>query len=95
MTSVTCHPCRKRLENSENSKTCTDELSQHLGQHRQESFPERNDGEWMKHTLAWFDGGAEGAGLGARGDVRIDYRPVHDYTLTDEVDYIKSKARVY
>jgi succinate dehydrogenase / fumarate reductase, flavoprotein subunit len=44
----------------------------------------------MKHTVAWFDGwGGEG------GTVRIDYRPVHEYTLTDEVQYIKPKARVY
>jgi succinate dehydrogenase / fumarate reductase flavoprotein subunit len=44
----------------------------------------------MKHTAAWFDGwGGQG------GEVRIDYRPVHEYTLTDEVEYIKPKARVY
>ena len=55
------------------------------GAHMHESYPDRNDAEWMKHTLAW----REGAG------VRIDYRPVHDYTLTDEVEYIKPKARVY
>jgi succinate dehydrogenase / fumarate reductase flavoprotein subunit len=39
----------------------------------------------MKHTIAWFD----------RGKVTIDYRPVHEYTLTEEVTYIKPKARVY
>ena len=55
------------------------------GAHMHESFPDRNDAEWMKHTLAW----REGSG------VKIDYRPVHDYTLTDEVEYIKPKARVY
>ena len=55
------------------------------GAHMHESFPDRDDAEWMKHTLAW----REGAG------VRIDYRPVHDYTLTDEIEYIKPKARVY
>jgi succinate dehydrogenase / fumarate reductase flavoprotein subunit len=41
----------------------------------------------MKHTLAWLDPQS--------GEVRIDYRPVHAYTLTDEVEYIKPKARVY
>ena len=56
------------------------------GAHMHESYPERNDGEWMKHTLVWHHGG---------GGVSIDYRPVHDYTLTDEVEYIKPKARVY
>jgi succinate dehydrogenase / fumarate reductase flavoprotein subunit len=55
------------------------------GAHMHEDFPERNDAEWMKHTLVWFNNGA----------VTIDYRPVHDYTLTDEVEYIKPKARVY
>ncbi len=55
------------------------------GAHMHESFPDRNDGDWMKHTLAWREG----------GQVAIDYRPVHDYTLTDEIEYIKPKARVY
>ena len=60
------------------------------GAHAHEDFPERNDAEWMKHTAAWFDGwGGQG------GDVRIDYRPVHEYTLTDDVEYIKPKKRVY
>jgi succinate dehydrogenase / fumarate reductase, flavoprotein subunit len=55
------------------------------GAHMHESYPDRDDANWMKHTLAW----REGTG------VRIDYRPVHDYTLTDEIEYIKPKARVY
>jgi len=55
------------------------------GAHMHEDFPERNDAEWMKHSLVWFHEGA----------VTIDYRPVHEYTLTDEVEYIKPKARVY
>ena len=55
------------------------------GAHMHEDYPERHDGEWMKHTIGWFrDGG-----------VRIDYRPVHSYTLTNAVEYIKPKARVY
>ncbi|WP_019831117.1 succinate dehydrogenase flavoprotein subunit [Sphingomonas sp. PR090111-T3T-6A] len=60
------------------------------GAHMHEDFPTRNDGEWMKHTVAWFDPKGQNDGL-----VKIDYRPVHDYTLTDEVEYIKPKARVY
>ena len=40
----------------------------------------------MKHTLAYVDN---------KGNVTIDYRPVHTYTLTDEVQYIPPKARVY
>jgi succinate dehydrogenase / fumarate reductase flavoprotein subunit len=55
------------------------------GGHMHEDYPDRDDANWMKHTIAWVTGGA----------VTIDYRPVHDYTLTDEVSYIKPKARVY
>jgi succinate dehydrogenase / fumarate reductase flavoprotein subunit len=55
------------------------------GAHMHEDYPNRDDENWMKHTITWFDKGA----------VTIDYRPVHDYTLTDEVEYIKPKARVY
>jgi succinate dehydrogenase / fumarate reductase flavoprotein subunit len=60
------------------------------GAHKHEDFPERDDKNWMKHTIAWFDGWG-----GAGGGVKIDYRPVHAYTLTDEIDYIKPKKRVY
>ncbi|MGL5837496.1 MAG: hypothetical protein ACRCY3_03250, partial [Sphingorhabdus sp.] len=45
---------------------------------------------WMKHTISWFEGWG-----GKGGKVTLDYRPVHDYTLTDEVAYIEPKARVY
>jgi succinate dehydrogenase / fumarate reductase flavoprotein subunit len=55
------------------------------GAHMHEDYPERDDANWMKHTIAWFKDGA----------VTIDYRPVHEYTLTDEIGYIKPKARVY
>ena len=60
------------------------------GAHAHEDFPERDDANWMKHTAAWFEGWG-----GNGGAVRIDYRPVHEYTLTDDVDYIKPKKRVY
>ena len=56
------------------------------GAHAREDYPDREDENWMKHTLAWVDG---------PGDVRFDYRPVHKETLTDEVDYVEPKARVY
>jgi succinate dehydrogenase / fumarate reductase flavoprotein subunit len=60
------------------------------GAHKHEDYPDRDDKNWMKHTAAWFDGwGGQGGG------VKIDYRPVHAYTLTDDIDYIKPKARVY
>ncbi len=57
------------------------------GAHAHEDYPDRNDKTWMKHTLAWYDGDTN--------SVKIDYRPVHDYTMSDEVDYIKPKKRVY
>lgn len=60
------------------------------GAHMHEDFPERDDANWMKHTVATFDGWG-----GKGGTTTIDYRPVHDYTLTDEVEYIKPKKRVY
>jgi succinate dehydrogenase / fumarate reductase flavoprotein subunit len=56
------------------------------GAHAREDYPDRDDNNWMKHTLAWVDD---------RGKVRFDYRPVHEKTLTDEVDYVEPKARVY
>ncbi len=60
------------------------------GAHMHEDFPERDDKNWMKHTIATFDGWG-----GKGGGVSLDYRPVHDYTLTDDIDYIKPKKRVY
>ena len=60
------------------------------GAHAHEDFPNRDDAAWMKHTVAWFDGWG-----GKGGGVRLDYRPVHEYTLSDDVEYIKPKARVY
>jgi len=57
------------------------------GAHAREDFPERDDQNWMKHTLAWFDD--------QTGKVALDYRPVHAFTMTDEIEYIKPKARVY
>ena len=56
------------------------------GGHAREDYPDRDDEQWMKHTLAWLDD---------TGAVRLGERPVHAYTLTDEVEYIQPKARVY
>ena len=50
-------------------------------------FPKRDDVNWMKHTLAWADYGTK--------TVRIDYRPVHTHTMTNEVSYIQPKTRSY
>ena len=56
------------------------------GAHAREDFSERDDVNWMKHTLAWVDD---------KGAVKIDYRPVHAYTMSSDVEYIKPKPRVY
>jgi succinate dehydrogenase / fumarate reductase flavoprotein subunit len=56
------------------------------GAHAREDFPERDDKNWMKHTLSWID---------ESGKVTLDYRGVHNYTLTNDVQYIEPKKRVY
>src|SRR3546814_13125055 len=60
------------------------------GAHVNEDYPDRDDAHWMKHTIITFDGWG-----GKGGTTSIDYRPVHDYTLTDDIDYIVPKKRVY
>ena len=57
------------------------------GGHAREDFPKRDDETWMKHTLAWIDD--------ANRTVRLDYRPVHSYTLTNDIQPIPPKDRVY
>jgi succinate dehydrogenase / fumarate reductase flavoprotein subunit len=56
------------------------------GAHAREDYPDRDDESWMKHTLSWVDENRQ---------VRFDYRPVHQNTLTDEVEAVPPKARVY
>jgi succinate dehydrogenase / fumarate reductase flavoprotein subunit len=56
------------------------------GAHAREDFPQRDDVNWMKHTLCWVD---------EQGRARIDYRPVHQHTLTNDVEFIAPKARTY
>jgi succinate dehydrogenase / fumarate reductase flavoprotein subunit len=69
---VTMHSARNRTESR--------------GAHAREDFPDRDDDNWMKHTLIWMNG---------HGKPIIDYRPVHMYTLTNEAKVIPPKARVY
>jgi succinate dehydrogenase / fumarate reductase flavoprotein subunit len=56
------------------------------GAHAREDHAKRDDQNWLKHTLAWIT---------EKGNVTFDYRPVHMYTLTDEVEVFPPKARVY
>ncbi len=56
------------------------------GAHAREDFPQRDDVNWMKHSLCWVD---------EQGAARLDYRPVHMHTLTDEIEVIAPKARTY
>ncbi len=56
------------------------------GAHAREDYPERDDKNWMKHTLAWMNESSE---------VKIDYRPVHSYTLSDDIKAFPPKKRVY
>jgi succinate dehydrogenase flavoprotein subunit len=57
------------------------------GAHAREDFPERDDTNWMKHTLAWYDNKS--------GAVKLADRPVHAYTMTNDVAYFPPKKRVY
>jgi succinate dehydrogenase / fumarate reductase flavoprotein subunit len=57
------------------------------GAYAREDFPDRDDQRWMKHTLAWLDINT--------GKATIDYRPAHTNTMTNEVEYIPPKKRVY
>jgi len=56
------------------------------GAHAREDYPDRDDKNWMKHTLAWLDN---------KGKTTIDYRPVHLNTLSNEVQPVPPKARTY
>ena len=55
------------------------------GGHAREDFPKRDDENYMKHTLSWYNG----------KEVKINYRPVNLSTLTNDVQTFPPKERVY
>lgn len=63
------------------------ERKESRGAHSRDDFPERDDANWMKHTMAYFNT--------QTGDVSCEYRPVHDWTLTNDVQPFPPKKRVY
>ncbi len=64
---------------------CARNRTESRGAHMREDYPARDDDRWMVHSLGWF----------RDGRVTLDTRPVHQFTLSDEVEYIRPKARVY
>jgi len=56
------------------------------GAHAREDFPDRDDAQWQKHSVCWVH---------EDGTTEIDYRPVHMYTLSGDVDVVPPKPRVY
>ena len=56
------------------------------GAHARDDFKDRDDEKWMKHSLA---------SVSATGEVKMEYRPVHMTTMSDEVEVFPPKARVF
>ncbi len=74
------------LPNSAATMSGAEARQESRGAQAHDDFPDRDDANWMKHTLAWVDD---------VGDVKLDYRPVKMQTLTNEVQVFPPKKRVY
>jgi len=77
---------RNLLGNAVTTMVSAENRKESRGAHAQEDHPDRDDQNWMKHSLIWFDG---------EGNTSIDYRPVHMYTLSDDVEVVPAKKRTY
>lgn len=75
------------LQMAKVSVNCASNRTESRGAHARDDFPDRDDVDWMKHTLAWLPD--------MNDKVKIDYRAVNDQPLNDEVDHVPPVARVY